>query len=145
MTRKGEADMKPFHIETPRLPVILLPLLMGALLPLTTASAQSISFKEATNSPVGVGVHPPSVAVADFNLDGNADLAIANASDNAVTVLLGNGDGTFTPASKSPYTVVACFLRSEEHTSELQSQSNLVCRLLLEKKKKKYTKTISLT
>src|SRR5688572_31407701 len=32
--------------------------------------------------------------------------------------------------------------RSEEHTSELQSQSNLVCRLLLEKKKKK-KKTIS--
>src|SRR2546430_5539316 len=33
--------------------------------------------------------------------------------------------------------------RSEEHTSELQSQSNLVCRLLLEKKKKKknYTTT----
>src|SRR2546427_5823087 len=31
--------------------------------------------------------------------------------------------------------VFAC--RSEEHTSELQSQSNLVCRLLLEKKKKK--------
>src|SRR2546430_7306537 len=29
--------------------------------------------------------------------------------------------------------------RSEEHTSELQSQSNLVCRLLLEKKKKKLT------
>src|SRR2546430_5301101 len=28
-------------------------------------------------------------------------------------------------------------LRSEEHTSELQSQSNLVCRLLLEKKKKR--------
>src|SRR3990167_10208187 len=28
-------------------------------------------------------------------------------------------------------------IRSEEHTSELQSQSNLVCRLLLEKKKKK--------
>src|SRR2546427_8242040 len=31
--------------------------------------------------------------------------------------------------------------RSEEHTSELQSQSNLVCRLLLEKKKKKIKKT----
>src|SRR5688572_32748625 len=32
--------------------------------------------------------------------------------------------------------------RSEEHTSELQSQSNLVCRLLLEKKKQKnHTKT----
>src|SRR2546427_3524518 len=32
--------------------------------------------------------------------------------------------------------------RSEEHTSELQSQSNLVCRLLLEKKKKKQHKSI---
>src|SRR5688572_31109122 len=31
-------------------------------------------------------------------------------------------------------------LRSEEHTSELQSQSNLVCRLLLEKKKTKKIK-----
>src|SRR2546430_9743275 len=31
--------------------------------------------------------------------------------------------------------------RSEEHTSELQSQSNLVCRLLLEKKKKKTQST----
>src|SRR5688572_32104936 len=32
--------------------------------------------------------------------------------------------------------------RSEEHTSELQSQSNLVCRLLLEKKKKYYSSSI---
>src|SRR2546430_12921652 len=34
--------------------------------------------------------------------------------------------------------------RSEEHTSELQSQSNLVCRLLLEKKKKhkEHTRTV---
>src|SRR2546427_8853038 len=34
--------------------------------------------------------------------------------------------------------------RSEEHTSELQSQSNLVCRLLLEKKKKTKTHKICL-
>src|SRR2546430_8557584 len=33
--------------------------------------------------------------------------------------------------------------RSEEHTSELQSQSNLVCRLLLEKKKKKIDITLN--
>src|SRR2546430_6412461 len=33
-----------------------------------------------------------------------------------------------------------CVHRSEEHTSELQSQSNLVCRLLLEKKKKRHKK-----
>src|SRR2546430_7275813 len=34
-----------------------------------------------------------------------------------------------------PISSRACMPRSEEHTSELQSQSNLVCRLLLEKKK----------
>src|SRR5688572_31825086 len=43
--------------------------------------------------------------------------------------------------------LILCLLiagaRSEEHTSELQSQSNLVCRLLLEKKKKKKKKTHS--
>src|SRR2546430_6587212 len=35
------------------------------------------------------------------------------------------------------------FRRSEEHTSELQSQSNLVCRLLLEKKKKLIIRLVS--
>src|SRR2546430_9184943 len=35
--------------------------------------------------------------------------------------------------------------RSEEHTSELQSQSNIVCRLLLEKKKKHSTSQTSYT
>src|SRR2546426_4799218 len=34
-----------------------------------------------------------------------------------------------------------CEMRSEEHTSELQSPCNLVCRLLLEKKKKKNIKS----
>src|SRR2546430_10673002 len=36
-----------------------------------------------------------------------------------------------------PLSFIAVRQRSEEHTSELQSQSNLVCRLLLEKKKKR--------
>src|SRR2546430_5927694 len=45
-----------------------------------------------------------------------------------------------TTGSSAAGTISCCqsTLRSEEHTSELQSQSNLVCRLLLEKKKKKY-------
>src|SRR6266567_9421256 len=43
------------------------------------------------------------------------------------------GSGTGSPAGACS---VVGSLRSEEHTSELQSQSNLVCRLLLEKKKK---------
>src|SRR2546430_6683372 len=38
--------------------------------------------------------------------------------------------------TSSPWTPAARARRSEEHTSELQSQSNLVCRLLLEKKKR---------
>src|SRR2546430_8151811 len=43
------------------------------------------------------------------------------------------------PCSRLPFcsTITCTESRSEEHTSELQSQSNLVCRLLLEKKKKK--------
>src|SRR2546427_5927076 len=39
------------------------------------------------------------------------------------------------PEARQP-SALAVYYRSEEHTSELQSQSNLVCRLLLEKKKK---------
>src|SRR5438552_14847746 len=38
-----------------------------------------------------------------------------------------------------------CGCRSEEHTSELQSPDHLVCRLLLEKKKKTKNRTISTT
>src|SRR2546427_8880213 len=41
------------------------------------------------------------------------------------------------PPARGTRTVIVPASRSEEHTSELQSQSNLVCRLLLEKKKKK--------
>src|SRR5260370_5206066 len=41
------------------------------------------------------------------------------------------------PSSTSFLREVACAERSEEHTSELQSHLNLVCRLLLEKKKKR--------
>src|SRR2546427_7555474 len=39
------------------------------------------------------------------------------------------------PVADVTYLGVTFAIRSEEHTSELQSQSNLVCRLLLEKKK----------
>src|SRR5688572_32602924 len=42
-----------------------------------------------------------------------------------------------TSAPASPNSESSPLPRSEEHTSELQSQSNLVCRLLLEKKKNK--------
>src|SRR2546430_16572348 len=49
-----------------------------------------------------------------------------------------HGFDEFLPfACRGGYEPAVIFDRSEEHTSELQSQSNLVCRLLLEKKKKK--------
>src|SRR5437588_5210196 len=44
------------------------------------------------------------------------------------------------PDSAEPPKVTCIPRRSEEHTSELQSHSDLVCRLLLEKKKKKKKK-----
>src|SRR5688572_31753751 len=46
-------------------------------------------------------------------------------------------DFTELPPPGLPQKSATAILRSEEHTSELQSQSNLVCRLLLEKKKNK--------
>ena len=48
----------------------------------------------------GTGTHPVSVAVADFDGDGRRDLATANTLGNNVSILLGNGDGTFAPASQ---------------------------------------------
>jgi Bacterial Ig-like domain (group 3)/FG-GAP-like repeat/Abnormal spindle-like microcephaly-assoc'd, ASPM-SPD-2-Hydin len=43
-----------------------------------------------------VGNASISVAAGDFNADGIVDLAVANADDNTVSILLGNGDGTYT-------------------------------------------------
>ena len=45
-----------------------------------------------------VGQSPQDVITADFNNDSNADLAVANWTDNTVSVLLGHGDGTFASA-----------------------------------------------
>src|SRR2546430_8793855 len=46
----------------------------------------------------------------------------------------GRADGRPALGRRHPQHVLGSCTRSEEHTSELQSQSNLVCRLLLEKK-----------
>jgi Bacterial Ig-like domain (group 3)/FG-GAP-like repeat/FG-GAP repeat len=43
----------------------------------------------------GVGRQPTGVTKGDFNGDGIPDLAVANENDNTISVLLGNGDGTF--------------------------------------------------
>ena len=61
------------------------------------------TFVEAPNSPIAVGKDPTSVVVADFNNDGFLDLAISNFADNTITLLRGNGDGTFTQFPASPF------------------------------------------
>src|ERR1019366_4891851 len=62
-------------------------------------------FTAAAGSPFAVGARPYSVAVADFNGDGNPDLAAANLDSDNVTVLVGNGSGGFQGASGSPFGV----------------------------------------
>jgi hypothetical protein len=44
----------------------------------------------------GIGDGPSSVATGDFNGDGIPDLAVANQAGSSVTILFGNGNGTFT-------------------------------------------------
>src|SRR6516164_2973577 len=48
--------------------------------------------------PLDTGASPYSVAVGDVNGDGRLDLATANFNDDTMSLLLGNGDGTFKPA-----------------------------------------------
>jgi tetratricopeptide (TPR) repeat protein len=60
------------------------------------------SFSLATGSPFTVGQSPVAIASTDLNLDSHPDLAIVNQVDNTVSVVLGNGDGTFTSAPNSP-------------------------------------------
>src|SRR2546430_2655266 len=75
----------------------------------------------------------------------SSNSAVLSATAASTSSIAGTATASFSAASRGTATVSAiaapsCALsqpacRSEEHTSELQSQSNLVCRLLLEKKK----------
>ncbi len=61
-----------------------------------------------TGNTIGVGVEPMSIASGNIDGDvgGHMDLAVANFSDNTVSVLLGDGTGGFSGATGSPYDVV---------------------------------------
>ncbi len=72
-------------------------------------------FTEAHGSPFAAGAKPWQVFVDDVNHDGNADLVIipyqrdiGSASENGLTVLLGNGRGSFSPMSGSPLPLGEC-------------------------------------
>ncbi|MGO8734397.1 MAG: FG-GAP-like repeat-containing protein [Terriglobia bacterium] len=55
-------------------------------------------------SSIATGMGSTSVAVGDVNGDGKLDLAVTNKLSDTVTILLGNGDGTFTATPSSPGT-----------------------------------------
>jgi hypothetical protein len=61
-----------------------------------TPSSSSIALS--APSAFGAGTNPDSAAVGDFNGDGKLDLAVANEGSDNVSILLGNGDGTFQAA-----------------------------------------------
>lgn len=66
----------------------------------------SVSVVTSPASQYGVGNNPEAVATGDFNNDGRLDMAVTAAGGNYVTILLGNGDGTFTETSSGPLTGV---------------------------------------
>ncbi len=53
------------------------------------------TFLTAPGSPVPVGFEPEISVLGDFNNDGILDIAVADNATNAISILLGNGDGTF--------------------------------------------------
>ncbi len=63
------------------------------------AKSGAVDFASPASYPVGMS--PSAVVVGDFNGDGKPDLAVANAGSANVSVLLGNGDGTFKDAVNS--------------------------------------------
>ena len=69
-------------------------------------------------APEPTAAGPTSVATADFNRDGQADLAVANASANSYSIFLGLGDGDFGPrkdhaAGSGPAAIVAADLNAD--------------------------------
>src|ERR1043166_1309380 len=73
---------------------------LAALLAIVVAS--SASFAACPDFAVGrtlaTGAGPAAVAIGDLNHDGRSDLAVPNSGANSISILLGNGNGTFAPA-----------------------------------------------
>src|SRR5438445_1438961 len=80
-----------------------------------------------------------------FNVRATTELYTLSLHDALpIFVEVGKHDLRAAMASRDGYTVCVARGRSEEHTSELQSRQYLVCRLLLEKKKR-FGKSLRLT
>jgi Flp pilus assembly secretin CpaC len=71
----------------------------------TALAAALLSGLTLPRTDYNTGKGPISVAIADFNKDGHPDLVVANQTDGTISILLGNGDGTF--ATQSVITIPA--------------------------------------
>ena len=67
---------------------------VSVLINMTLTNASTVTFAAANTFPSG-GSAPYSVVVGDFDGDGKQDLAVGNQNSNNVSILKGNGDGTF--------------------------------------------------
>src|SRR2546430_13519462 len=103
------------------------------LQPYSCAKSRTCSVRR---SSISTHSTPPGVSQAAAS----ANSARVASSPSGPLTRASRGSNSRTVGSSASYSASVRYggLRSEEHTSELQSQSNLVCRLLLEKKKKQY-------
>ena len=69
---------------------------LALLLSLEAWAQAPVRFQSAVS--YTVGTNPVAAEAADFNGDGKVDLAVINSGSNNVSILLGNGDGTFEAA-----------------------------------------------
>ena len=81
-------------------------------------------FTQSKGSPFPAGHAPNDIAIGDFNRDGKVDIAFANHEEKHLTVLLGDGQGGFSPAPNSPFPVAVTPHTHGVATADLNGDGN---------------------